>query len=107
MNGATVAVHGVCAPEFGEVAKAFARNFSDHGEVGAAVSICVDGKPVVDLWGGTADRYSGRPWAEDTMAVVFSATKGMAATCMHMLAERGLLNFDVPVASYWPEFAAN
>jgi len=106
MNGTTMVVHGVCAPEFAEVAKTFARNFSDHGELGAAVSICVDGKPVVDLWGGTADRDSGRPWAQDTMAVVFSSTKGMAATCMHMLAERGLLDFEAPVARYWPEFGA-
>lgn len=89
------------------MAKAFERNFSDYGETGAAVSICLDGKPVVDLWGGTADRDSGRPWTEDTMVVVFSTTKGVAATCIHMLAERGLLNFDEPVATYWPEFAAN
>jgi CubicO group peptidase (beta-lactamase class C family) len=107
MNGATVAVHGFCAPEFGEVARAFERNFADHGELGAAVSICIDGKPVVDLWGGKADRDSGRPWDEDTMAVVFSTTKGMAATCMHMLAERGLLDFDAAIAHYWPEFAAH
>lgn len=107
MRSGRVAAHGFCAPEFGEVAKAFARNFSDHGELGAAVSVCMDGKPVVDLWAGTADRDSGRPWSEDTMAVVFSATKGMAATCMHMLADRGLLDFDAPVATYWPEFAAN
>jgi CubicO group peptidase (beta-lactamase class C family) len=107
MKRETVAVHGLCAPEFAQVADAFARNFSEYGEVGAAVSICLDGKPVVDLWGGTADRDSARPWGEDTMAVVFSATKGMAATCMHMLAERGLLDFDAPVAHYWPEFAAN
>ncbi len=107
MTRETAAVHGVCAAEFGEVAEVFARNFIDHGEVGASVSICLDGKPVVDLWGGTADRDSGRPWEKDTMAVVFSATKGMAATCIHMLADRGLLDFDAPVASYWPEFAAN
>lgn len=107
MNSGTVGINGICAPQFGEVAEAFERNFSDYGEIGAAVSICLDGKPVVDLWGGTADRASGQPWSEDTMVVVFSATKGMAATCMHMLAERGLLDFDAPVAAYWPEFAAN
>lgn len=107
MSSKPVAVHGICAPAFAEVADAFARNFADHGEIGAAVSICVDGKPVVDLWGGIADQDSGRPWTEDTMVVVFSATKGVAATCMHMLAERGLLDFDAPIATYWPEFAAN
>jgi CubicO group peptidase (beta-lactamase class C family) len=107
MTSGTAVVHGVCAPEFGEVATAFARNFSEHGEVGAALSICVDGKPVVDLWGGIADTATARPWTEDTMVVVFSATKGMAATCMHMLADRGLLDFNAPLANYWPEFAAN
>ena len=71
--------------------------------------MCVhlDGKPVVDLWGGTADAATGAPWATDTMAVVFSATKGMAATCLHLLIDRGLLDPEAPVARYWPEFAAN
>jgi len=100
-------VHGTCAPEFSQVAEAFTENFAKYSEVGAAVAIHVDGRPVVDLWGGLADKETGRPWEEDTMVVVFSATKGMAATCMHMLAERGLLNFDEPVAKYWPEFGAN
>ena len=99
--------HGTCAPEFSAVAEAFANNFAEHGEVGAAVAIHLDGKPVVDLWGGIADTEAARPWEEDTMVVVFSATKGMAATCMHMLAERGMLDFDEPVGAYWPEFAAN
>lgn len=107
MNSMATGIHGVCSAGFSKVADAFARNFSDHGEVGAAVSIYLDGKLVVDLWGGTADRDSGRNWTEDTMVVVFSATKGMAATCIHMLAERGLLDFEAPVATYWPEFAAN
>jgi len=98
---------GTCAPEFAEVTEAFAHNFAEYGEVGAAVTICIDGKPVVDLWGGMADAETRQPWAEDTMVVVFSATKGIAATCMHMLADRGLLDFDEPVATYWPEFAAN
>lgn len=107
MNEAQNGVQGICAPEFAQVADAFARNFSEHGEIGAAVAICVDGKPVVDLWGGIADTKSGRSWEKDTMVVVFSATKGMVATCMHMLAERGLLDLNEPVATYWPEFAAN
>lgn len=102
-----VAIQGTCAPEFAEVGAAFARNFAEHGEVGAAVSIHIDGKPVVDLWGGIADTQTGRPWDANTMAVVFSSTKGVAAICMHMLADRGLLDFDAPVAAYWPEFAAN
>jgi len=66
-----------------------------------------DGKVVVDLWGGIADRKRQRPWQQDTIGTVFSATKGMVATCFLLLADRGRLDYDAPVASYWPEFAAN
>ena len=107
MSNDTVAVHGTCAGQFSEVADAFSQNFARHGEVGAGVAIYLDGELVVDLWGGIADKDLGRPWQEDTMAVVFSATKGVSAVCMHMLAERGMLDFDEPIATYWPEFAAN
>lgn len=103
----TTNIHGFCDDRFASVREAFEANFRDHGELGASVAICVDGKPVVDLWGGIADTQSLRPWTKDTMAVVFSVTKGMAATCVHMLADRGQLDFDEPVAAYWPEFAAN
>ena len=61
---------------------------------------------LVDLWGGVADRRTGRPWEHDTIAVVFSVTKGVAATCGHMLTERGLLDLDAPVTDYWPEYGA-
>jgi CubicO group peptidase (beta-lactamase class C family) len=100
-------IRGFCDDSFREVREEFNANFRTRGEFGASVAIYLDGKPVVDLWGGVADTATGRPWEEHTMAVVFSATKGMAATCMHMLAERGLLDFNAPVATYWPEFAAN
>lgn len=98
---------GFCAPGFEAVREAFERNFDQHGEVGAAVSVYLDGKPVVDLWGGIADSESGRPWREETAVVVFSSTKGLAALCLHMLSDRGLLDLDKPMAHYWPEFAAN
>ncbi|QXQ07356.1 beta-lactamase family protein [Sphingosinicellaceae bacterium] len=107
MTSTTVTVHGVCDRRFAAVREEFERNFETRGEVGAAVAISLRGEPVVDLWAGTADRDSGRPWQKQTSVVVFSATKGMAATCLHMLADRGELDFDAPVASYWPEFAAN
>jgi CubicO group peptidase (beta-lactamase class C family) len=100
-------IQGFCDEAFAGVRAAFIENFLSRGEIGASLAIHLDGKPVVDLWGGIADTATGRPWEEDTMAVVFSSTKGMAATCMHMLAERGLLDFDAPVATYWPEFATN
>ena len=104
--GATTEVHGTFDPGFDAVADAFAANFADHGDVGAAVCVYHRGRPVVDLWGGLADREVGRPWARDTLQLVFSTTKGVAATCVHLLAERGTLDLDAPVARYWPEFAA-
>lgn len=106
MNAASP-VQGHCEPRFAEVRREFERNFAERGEIGAAVSIYHEGKLVVDLWGGVADKDAGRPWLKDTMAVVFSSTKGVAAVCLHILADRGRLDFDAPVARYWPEFAAN
>jgi len=102
-----VAIHGNVAPGFGPVRRAFAQNFSGRGEVGAAVCVYRHGEPVVDLWAGVADPASGRSWDEDTLALVFSTTKGVTATCVHLLVERGVLDWDAPVASVWPEFAAN
>ena len=99
-------VHGTCEPAFAAVAEAFAVNFARHEEVGAAVCVYHQGRPVVDLWGGLADRDAGLPWQRDTLQLVFSTTKGMAATCVHLLVERGELDLDAPVARYWPEFAA-
>jgi CubicO group peptidase (beta-lactamase class C family) len=89
------------------VADAFAANFAEHGEVGAACSVYAGGELVVDVWGGVADVATGRPWARDTIVVVFSCTKGVTATCANLLIERGQLDPDTPVARYWPEFAAN
>ena len=65
------------------------------------------GVPVVDLWGGLADVSTGRPWARDTIVLVYSMTKGVSAVCANLLIERGALDPDAPVAKYWPEFAAN
>jgi CubicO group peptidase (beta-lactamase class C family) len=100
-------IEGRVAPGFEPVRDAFAHNFAAHGEVGAAVCVYRDGEPVVDLWGGLADREAGRAWQRDTLALVFSTTKGVTAACSARLAERGVLDVDAPVARYWPEFAAN
>ncbi|MFE5257666.1 serine hydrolase domain-containing protein [Streptomyces coelicoflavus] len=100
-------INGEVALGFEPVREAFAANFTQHGDIGAAVCIYWHGRPVVDLWGGVADPASGRPWARDTLQLVYSATKGATATAAHMLVERGMLDLDVPVAKYWPEFAAN
>ncbi len=95
------------AAGFEPVRKAFAANFARHGDIGAAVCVYRDGRPVVDLWGGVADPDEHRPWARDTLQLVYSATKGATATVAHLLAQRGALDLDAPVAGYWPEFAAN
>ncbi|GAA2234479.1 serine hydrolase domain-containing protein [Kitasatospora cystarginea] len=92
---------------FGAVADAFARNFAEHGELGAAVTVFAGGRKVVDLWGGIADERDGRPWTEDTIAPVFSCAKGLVSICAHLLAQEGRLDLDAPVARYWPEFARN
>ena len=100
-------IEGHVAAGFESVRDAFAHNFEAHGEVGAAVCVYRDGVPVVDLWGGSADPESGRPWQRDTLAIIFSTTKGVTAACIARLAERGSLDVEAPVARYWPEFAAN
>jgi len=97
---------GTVAPGFEPVADAFAANFADPGELGAAAAVVVDGRSVVDLWGGLADAHTESPWAGDTPVLVYSATKGPTATCALLLWERGLLDLDAPVAGVWPEFAA-
>ena len=99
-------VHGTVTPGFEPVEAAFRENFERRGEVGAAACAWHDGEKVVDLWGGLADRENDRPWNEDTLVVIFSSTKGMVALCLLMLADRGKLDYDRPVADYWPEFAA-
>ncbi|HJV09741.1 MAG TPA: serine hydrolase domain-containing protein [Acidimicrobiales bacterium] len=97
---------GTCADGFEPVRDAFEANFVDPGELGAAVCVVVDGRVVVDLWSGLADAHTERPWAEDTPALVYSATKGPTATCALQLWEQGVLDLDAPVAEVWPEFAA-
>jgi CubicO group peptidase (beta-lactamase class C family) len=98
-------IHGSVEPGFELVYDAFARNF-ENGELGAGVCAYVDGNKVVDLWGGWADAARTREWQRDTIVSTFSTTKGMTASCAHRLVDRGLLDVDEPVATYWPEFAA-
>ncbi len=99
-------IHGFCDDAFATVRDAFVGNFDQGNELGASVAITHHGVPVVDLWAGDADEH-GRPWVEDTIVNVYSTTKTMTATCVLMLADQGLVDFDAPVATYWPEFAAN
>ena len=97
---------GSYADGFGRVAKRFASQLRRGAEIGAALCVYQRGQCVVDLWGGLADAEAGRPWTDDTRIVVFSATKGLAAMALHMLADRGKLDWSEPVATYWPAFAA-
>ena len=101
------AIHGQCAPGFDAVRDAFEANFATDDEVGACVSVVLDGRTVVDLWGGWRDRAMSQPWARDTIVCMMSVAKGVSATCLHMLVDRGEVALDAPVAQYWPEFAQN
>lgn len=100
-------IDGHVDPAFQRVADAFRENFTRRRELGASVCVTVEGRTVVDLWGGIADPADRRPWNADTICTIFSCTKGLAATCLMMLADRGVLDYDAPVAQYWPEFAQN
>lgn len=100
-----VKIEGSCDPRFKRVKEVFADSFVSGIEVGAAVAATIDGKPVIDLWGGHADKAKMRPWTRDTLVNVYSTTKGLAATCAHRLVDQGKLDLDAPVAKYWPEFA--
>jgi CubicO group peptidase (beta-lactamase class C family) len=100
-----VTVQGTCDPRFAGVKDAFAANFQRFPEVGASLAVMVDGRMVVDFWAGHAVAARTRPWERDTIVNVASCTKGMVAVCAHMLADRGQLDIDAPVATYWPEFA--
>ncbi|MFG3022481.1 serine hydrolase domain-containing protein [Streptomyces sp. NPDC048254] len=98
---------GFVAPGFEPLREAFERNFVQYGEVGASCAVYVDGEPKVDLWGGPADVVTGRPWQQDTVGLAYSVTKGATAILCCLLADRGELDLDAPVARYWPSFAGN
>lgn len=98
-------IEGTCDKKFERVQKVFAQAFDDGKEVGAAVAVTIDGKPVLDIWGGHTDKAKTQPWTRDTIVNVYSTTKGLTAICAHRLVDKGLLDLDAPVASYWPEFA--
>lgn len=98
--------NGWADPAFEKCFDAFQSNFSEAGELGAACVIYQNGRPVLDAWGGFADHVGGEAWRRDTAVPVFSVTKGVAAVCILMQADRGLIDLDKPVAYYWPEFGA-
>jgi CubicO group peptidase (beta-lactamase class C family) len=108
-NGATghAEIHGFVISGYEAIREAFAENFSRRREIGAACCVYHKGEKVVDLWGGLRNKSTGEPWEEDTMALVYSATKGLAAMTLAVAHSRGWLNYDELVSTYWPEFARN
>ena len=98
---------GTFDPRFRAVADAFIENFRVEDEVGAAVSVMIDGVPVVDIWGGWRDRDLSDPWDAASTVCMMSVAKGVTGIAFNMLVDRGLIDIDAPVARYWPEFAQN
>ena len=105
-NGLPAHVQGAADPRFSCAVRTFASLFPGPRCGGGALSVYVDGEPVVDVWTGWADRHGEVRWTADTGAMVFSASKGVASTVLHRLVDRGLLSYDAPIAQYWPEFGA-
>ena len=103
-GGKTYPIQGSCDPKFQKVLDQFIANFAEGSEDGACVSVWHNGKPVVDLWGGYADRAYAKPWAKDTIVNMMSVSKVASAVCIHMLIDRGILDMEAPVSKYWPEF---
>ena len=100
-----IEIKGVYEPRFEPVAKLLRKQIKHYGG-GAAAAVFLEGKPVVDIWAGPA-RKDGTPWQQDTMSICYSGTKGILSTAIHMLATDGLIDYEAPVATYWPEFGCN
>ena len=100
-------IHGHCEDRFAAVRDVLAGSIDRGDDVGGSFAVTIDGKTVVDIWGGHADAEKTRAWEKDTIINVYSTTKTMCALTALLLADRGELDFDKPVAHYWPEFAAN
>ena len=104
---ATPRIEGHVSAGFEAVRDAFEQNFLKRHELGGACCAYVDGEKVVDLWGGVRNKTTSEPWEEDTMVIVYSTTKGLAAMTLALAHSRGWLDYDERVAKYWPEFAQN
>jgi CubicO group peptidase (beta-lactamase class C family) len=106
-DGLPRGVSGAADPHFANANKVIEQLIPGRRVGGGALSVYIEGRPVVDVWMGWSDRAGQQPWTADTGAMVFSATKGIASTVIHRLADRGLISYEAPVAEYWPAFAAN
>jgi CubicO group peptidase (beta-lactamase class C family) len=106
VNAGEAVLQGYVAPRYEGLHDAFLRNFRDLGEIGGSFAVMVDGEFVADLWGGWTDMAKTVPWEPDTIACVWSTSKGIGAVCFAMLVDRGLASYEDKVSEYWPEFAA-
>ncbi|MHA2283481.1 MAG: serine hydrolase domain-containing protein [Promethearchaeota archaeon] len=102
-----IEIQGLCEPRFGAVKEAFMRNFKEDMEVGASFAVMINGKYVIDIWGGYKNKEKTQPWEKDTICNVYSTTKVPTVLCTMICVDRGLLDLDERVAKYWPEFAQN
>ncbi|KAL7794463.1 beta-lactamase/transpeptidase-like protein [Trichoderma ceciliae] len=100
-------IHGHYDPKFEELRNLFQKNLDSKADIGASITLNIDGKDIVDIWGGYADEECTRPWESDTIVGVWSSTKGVTSLALLMLIDRGLVDANEKVARYWPEFAAN
>jgi len=100
-------IHGECDPQFKKVKETFEKLYQEDREIGSCFAVYKDGKPLVDLWGGFQDKDKTKPWQKDNLITVYSTTKGVAAFCIALAMEKGLLKYEEKVSTYWPEFASN
>ena len=106
-RGRATPLNGMLEPQFEPVLAAFQENYRMEDEVGSAVSVVLDGRTVVDVWGGWRDGARQREWQRDTLVCMMSVSKGITGLAFNMLVDRGLVDVNAPVARYWPEFAQN
>src|SRR5688500_718411 len=100
-------IQGTCDTRFAVLRDMLGASIDAGNDLGASIALTIDGKPLVDVWGGWADADKSRPWERDTITNVWSTTKTMTSLCALVLLDRGLLDVDAPVADYWPDFGAN
>jgi len=100
-------IHGECDPQFSKVKETFEKLHQEDREIGSCFAVYKDGKPLVDLWGGFQDEDRTKPWQQDNLVTVYSTTKGVAAFCIALAMEKGLLKYEEKVSTYWPEFSSN
>ena len=100
-------IYGECDPQFSKVKETFEKLHQEDREIGSCFAVYKDGKPLVDLWGGFQDEDRTKPWQKDNLVTVYSTTKGVAAFCIALAMEKGLLKYGEKVSTYWPEFANN